>query len=218
MHDRGLRKLHLVRHAESVWNGERRVQGTCSGVLLSERGREQARLLGKRLERMEFASVHSSDAERAVETAHIALGGELEIFVRPDLRELTLGAWEGRLISELKEEQPDQVDLWYRAPTKVEIEGAENLYSFRDRVVAAIEDIIDSSDEGDLLVFTHGGVICSYLTSIFEMDLDDLWSFSLPNASITSIVLDFRPRLRSFGDTSHLTGDGPGFDGMPSAF
>ena len=218
MHDKELRKLHLVRHAESVWNGERRVQGTCPGVLLSERGREQARLLGERLRRMEFSAVYSSDAERAVETARIALGEESEISMRPELRELTLGAWEGRLIGDLRKEALDQVDLWYRAPTKLEIEGAENLYAFRDRVVSAIETIIDSSDEGDLLVFTHGGVICGYLTNIFEMDLDDLWSFSLPNASITSIVLDFRPRLRSFGDTAHLMGDSLGSDGMPSAF
>jgi broad specificity phosphatase PhoE len=218
MHDRGLRKLHLVRHAESVWNGERRVQGTCPGVLLSDRGREQARLLGERLRLMEFSAVYSSDAERAVETARIALGDDREIFLRPDLRELTLGAWEGRLINELRTEAPDQVDLWYRAPTRMEIEGAENLYAFRDRVVSAIEAIVDSSDEGDLILFTHGGVICGYLTNIFEMDLDNLWSFSLPNASITSIVLDFRPRLRSFGDTAHLMEEEPGHDGISSAF
>ncbi|MCK4350338.1 MAG: histidine phosphatase family protein [Candidatus Krumholzibacteria bacterium] len=218
MHDRELRKLHLVRHAESVWNGERRVQGTCPGVLLSERGREQAHLLGKRLRRMEFSAVFSSDAERAVETARIALGEGREISLHPELRELTLGAWEGRLIGELRKEALDQVDLWYRAPTKVEIEGAENLYAFRDRVVSAIDGLIDSPGEDDLLVFTHGGVICTYLTHIFEMDLDDLWSFSLPNASITSIVLDFRPRLSSFGDTAHLMGDAFSLDGMSSVF
>ena len=214
MHDRGLRKLYLVRHAESVWNGERRVQGTRPGVLLSERGREQARMLGERLRLMEFSAVYSSDAERAVETARIALGAGREILLSSDLRELTLGAWEGRLIGELRDEAPDQVGLWYRAPTMVEIDGAENLYAFRDRVVSAIETIIDSSDEGDILVFTHGGVICGYLTDIFGMDLDDLWSFSLPNASITSIVLDFRPRLRSFGDTAHLDQAEPGHDGI----
>jgi broad specificity phosphatase PhoE len=216
--ERELRKLYLIRHAESVWNGERRVQGTCPGVQLSERGREQARLLGERLGRMEYSSVYSSDAERAIETARIALGPERDLAVRSDLCELTLGAWEGRLISELRQEVPDQVDLWYRAPTRIEIDGAEDLHAFRERVVAAVEDIIDSSDDGDMLVFTHGGAICSYLTHIFGMEIDDIWSFSLPNASITSIVLDFRPRLRSFGDAAHLTGDACGFDGMPAAF
>jgi broad specificity phosphatase PhoE len=166
---------------------------------------------------MEFSAIFSSDAERAVETARIALGEGREISLHPELRELTLGAWEGRLISELRKEALDQVDLWYRAPTKVEIEGAENLYAFRDRVVSAIDGLIDSPGEDDLLVFTHGGVICTYLTHIFEMDLDDLWSFSLPNASITSIVLDFRPRLSSFGDTAHLMGAAFGLDGMSSA-
>ncbi|MCK4235815.1 MAG: histidine phosphatase family protein, partial [Candidatus Krumholzibacteria bacterium] len=66
-------------------------------------------------------------------------------------------------------------------------------------------------------VVTHGGFICSYLTHLLNMDLDDLWCFSLPNASITTVVLDFRPRLRSFGDASHLREDAVGLDGMPSA-
>jgi hypothetical protein len=48
------------------------------------------------------------------------------------------------------------------------------------------------------------------------MPIDDLWSFSLPNASITTIVLDFKPRLRSFGDTSHLDTSALGLDGMPA--
>jgi len=215
--DHGKRKLYLVRHAESVWNAERRVQGTCTGILLSERGREQARFLGKSLRAIEAAAVYCSDAERAVETARLALGNGREIIFMEELRELSLGEWEGRSIVELWEKETDLIDRWYREPTKVRVKGAEDIFSFRDRIVRAIETIGRAPHGGDSIIVTHGGVICAYLTHILGMDLDGLWSFSLPNASITTIVLDFKPRLRSFGETILPPGGASDSDGVSSS-
>lgn len=211
------RKIYLVRHAESVWNSERRVQGTCPGVSLSPLGRRQAKLLGKRLALLDFSSVYCSTAERALETARIALGTERMPTILDDLRELSLGAWDGRFMEDIRREDPDGIDRWYRTPTKVRIDGGEPLESLRRRAVETMDLIIGSSDDGNMLVVTHGGFICAYLTHLLGMDLDDLWAFSLPNASITTLVLDFRPRLRSFGETSFLNESGSGFDGMPTA-
>jgi broad specificity phosphatase PhoE len=212
--DHDKRKLHLVRHAESVWNAERKVQGTCPGIPLSERGREQARLLGSRLRAIEAEAVYCSDADRAVETARLALGDGREITLMKELRELSLGEWEGRSIVELCEEKPSMIHRWYREPTKVRVKGAEDIFAFRNRIVGTIESIVADPREGDVIVVTHGGVICAYLTHILGMNLDDLWSFSLPNASITTIILDFKPRLRSFGEAHHLTSGTPASDGI----
>ena len=211
-------KLYLIRHAESAWNAERKVQGTCPGILLSEHGREQARLLGNRLRAIDAEAIYCSDAERAVETARLALGDEREMIFMRELRELSLGEWEGRSLLELREKEPSTTDKWYREPTKVRIRGAEDIVRFRERVVRVIESIMEGSGGGDVIIVTHGGVICAYLTHILGMKLDDLWSFSLPNASITTIILDFKPRLRSFGETAHLgLGSGErGFDGISS--
>jgi broad specificity phosphatase PhoE len=214
--DHDKRKLYLVRHAESVWNAERKVQGTCPGILLSERGREQARLLGARLKAIEAEAVYCSDAERAVETARLALGDGRRMTLMADLRELSLGEWEGRSIADLWKEESSRIDRWYREPTKVRVKGAEDMVSFRDRIVRTMESISEASNGGDIIIVTHGGVICAYLTHILGMSLDDLWSFSLPNASITTIIIDFKPRLRSFGDTAHLRDGANGFDGISS--
>jgi broad specificity phosphatase PhoE len=211
-----VRKLYLVRHAESAWNSEHRVQGTCLDVPLSPTGRAQAELLGRRLRTLPLAAVYSSDAERALETTRLALGDRFPFERAAELRELSLGEWEGRLISEIRAETPERIDTWYRRPTAVRLAGAENLHLFRERVVSFMDKIIASPDGGDVAVVTHGGVICSYLTYLLNMSIDDLWSFSLPNASITTIVLDFRPRLRSFGDTAHLDAEALGLDGMPA--
>ncbi len=212
-----MRKLYLVRHAESLWNKERKVQGSCCEVPLSETGRIQAGLLGGRLKDLSFGKVYCSDALRAAQTAELAIGKDHPVRFSKELRELSLGAWEGRLISEIEAECPGEIGLWYRNPTQVHIDGGEDMFSFRDRSVRAIEGIVESSGRVNVLVITHGGIICSYLTHILNMDLDDIWSFSLPNASITTVVLDFRPRLRSFGDTSFLDGGAAGLDGMPAS-
>lgn len=210
-----MRKIHLIRHGESVWNRERRAQGACSGVSLSDRGRRQAAALGRRLRSIPFDHAYSSDAERALETARIALGEGREPAVRGDLRELGLGDWEGRFLDEIRQSEPDAIDRWYRRPTTVRIEGGEDIRRFRERAVAAIGSVIGETGEGDVVVFTHGGVIASYLTAILKMDLDDLWAFSIANASLTTIVLDFRPRVRTLGDIAHLDGAAPGTGGMP---
>ena len=210
------RKLYLVRHAESLWNSERRVQGTCLDVPLSPVGRSQAGLLGRRLSALRVAAVYASDARRAMDTARLALGDGREIIVDPALRELSLGEWEGRLVADIRRETPERIEAWYRKPSSVTIAGADDLVSFRARAVETMERILAAHDEADVAVVTHGGFICSYLTWALGMSVDDIWSFSLPNASITTVVLDFKPRLRVFGDTAHLDAPSIGLDGMPS--
>jgi len=209
------RKIHLIRHAESAWNSERRVQGTALQVALSPTGRAQARLLGRRLGALDLEAVYSSDSGRTLETARLALGERFPLRISERIRELSLGEWEGRLIGDLREEDPAKLDAWYRKPSTVRIEGGEDLVRFRERVVSFMDGSV-AAGGGDVAVITHGGVVCIYLTHILGMHLDDLWSFSVPNASITTVVLDFKPRLRSFGDTSHLDASALGLDGMPA--
>jgi len=214
--DSSPRKIYLIRHAESLWNSERRVQGTCLQVPLSPTGRTQARLLGRRLRTLPLRAVYSSDAERALETARLSLVDGRPVTVSREIRELSLGEWEGRLIADLRAENSEKLDAWYRKPSTVRLKGGEDLGAFRNRVVSFIDGIVGCPDGGDTAVITHGGVICGYLTHILGMPADDIWSFSLPNASITTVVLDFKPRLRSFGDTAHLDTAALGLDGMPA--
>jgi broad specificity phosphatase PhoE len=88
-------RVYLVRHGETEWNATRKVQGH-SDVSLSEKGREQARLLSKRLASEKFDCFYSSDLDRAVETARIlAAPHNLDVNVTSDLRELNFGTWEG---------------------------------------------------------------------------------------------------------------------------
>lgn len=211
----GIRRIDLVRHGESTWNSVRRVQGNHDEIHLSELGRAQAGLLGQRLRSMEFSGVYCSSADRAVETARIALGEDCSIKFMDELREISFGEWEGLFVDEVKERYPGELELWFSSPSKIDIEGAEPFMEFHERASRTVDGIIESTD-GDILIVAHGGIICAWLTHILGMSPDDIWSFSLPNTSLTTVMIDFRPRLRLLGDVSHLDGQTLGFDGMPS--
>lgn len=211
-----IRRIYLVRHGESTWNAVRRVQGNHADVHLSELGRAQAAHLGVRLRSMEFTRVFCSSTERARETALIALGEDHPIEFRDDLREISFGEWEGLLTTEVQERYPGDLERWFRGPSKVAIAGAEPFGEFHQRASRTVDGIIDET-EGDILIVSHGGIICAWLTHILGMSPDDIWSFSLPNTSLTTVMIDFRPRLRLLGDVSHLDGKTLGFDGMPAS-
>ena len=201
-----MQRLLLIRHGESEWNRAGLIQGH-SDCDLSDLGRAQAEWLRKRLDLEKIEVAWSSTSTRALQTARIALAHRLPIESHDGLREMKLGAWEGVKASELKRHSPRETEQWFREPSKVRIEGAEPLRSFRKRVTAAIDRIRDRHPDASIVIFTHGGVICSYLTRLLGLKLDDLWRFKIRNGSITHIIFPMdSPRIEVLNDVSHLNG------------
>jgi len=100
-------RLLLVRHGESVWNEEERIQGQ-QDIPLSENGRRQAVALGERLRDVRIDACFSSPLKRATETAELILkasGNSLPIVTLPELMERNFGEWEGKCVAELKVER-----------------------------------------------------------------------------------------------------------------
>jgi broad specificity phosphatase PhoE len=201
-----MQRLILIRHGQSEWNREGRLQGYEDSDL-SVRGREQSRCLRERLEREVIDAAYSSTATRALETGRIAVGHRLPIETLDSLREVNLGVWEGRPAAEVKKRYPEQAELWFRAPSKVRIDGGEPLRSFRQRVTRAISRIRRQHETESIVVFSHGGVICAYLTSVLKLKLDDLWRFKILNGSVSAVIFpNGSPRIELLNDTSHLDG------------
>jgi len=201
-----MQRLLLIRHGESEFNRDGRIQGfmDCD---LSDLGREQAERLKDRLDLEHIDSALCSTATRAVDTARIALGHRFDVDARPDLREINLGVWEGRVATELREEMPLETKMWFHEPSKVRIEGAETLAAFRERVSTEIDNIRKAHAEKGIAIVAHGGVICTYLTSLLGLALDDMWRFKIRNGSITKIVFPTnKPLIEVLNDISHLDG------------
>jgi broad specificity phosphatase PhoE len=197
--------LYLIRHAETGYNRDGRVQGHTDSNL-SRLGIEQARRIAKRLDYVKFEAAYASPSRRTMHTARLALPN-LTIEPREGLREIRLGAWEGQKAEDLRERYPREVERWFHSPMAVRIPGAETVGQFRRRVVREMNRIRKENPGGEIAVVTHAGVICAYLTSVLGMSLDDLWSFKIRNASVTRVLFpQGKARIDLLGDIHHLAG------------
>ena len=148
--------LLLVRHGETDWNAEGRLQGHTDRPL-SDYGRRQARRLAEELEGEELEAIYSSDLARAHETAEIV--GErlgLPIVLEPDLREKDWGTWEG-----LNAVERDRVEF-----------VGESTEAHQERMLQALRRIAERHPgDGRVLVVTHGGSMRRVQTAAMGMAL-----------------------------------------------
>jgi probable phosphoglycerate mutase len=206
------RVLYLIRHGQSDfdWAGDRwaSARGDQWNPPLSEKGREQAALLAKRLLVMDLEpfAVYSSPLRRAAETAE-AFAHEVgaEVHFDDELVEAHIGGWEGKPFEEIIESDPGIVQhirhqraIWHRAP------GAEQGDRFRTRVREAVEGHLSRHPSENLLLFAHGGVINAFVGDVLGLGQE---MFFLPeNTSLNTIDVDVATRsVRFLNDVLHLT-------------
>ncbi len=198
-------RLLLARHGESTWNAERRFQGS-TDIALSARGRAQAGALARGLRGYRVRAAYVSPFRRALETAELALQGtSVPLVVLEELRELSLGQWEGCTVDEIRAQDGDPYVAWLRAPHDCPPPGGEPLPVVSERVRAAIDRIAAAHPDGDdVLVVAHGGVISVYACHLLGCSFNHLWRLRVDNASLTVVR---PPRLVSLNETGHLGGD-----------
>jgi broad specificity phosphatase PhoE len=197
--------LLLVRHGQSTWNSEHRIQGQLDPPL-SDEGRRQAERVGQRIAGRRFAGFYSSDLKRAFETAQAieaATGFQAESM--PGLREIFLGEWEGLRTDDLAQRFPEAWASWTEEPDWDLVSGGEGAALFETRVAAALDEILGRHAQGDVVVVTHGGVIQIALHRVIGRPSRGLFPFKIQNASISVIERrDGRMVIAGVNDTSHL--------------
>ncbi|OGL06864.1 MAG: hypothetical protein A3I03_06675 [Candidatus Rokubacteria bacterium RIFCSPLOWO2_02_FULL_68_19] len=200
-------KLILVRHAESAWNAERRFQGR-TDVGLSDAGLAQATALARAVARRRVGAIYSSPLRRARETAEIvAKERALTVTVVDELRELSLGTWEGRTVDDVLATEADAYRNWRERPYDCPPPEGEHIEEVARRVLPVMERIVSAHPDGeDALVVAHGGVISVYLCHLLGLSPNALWQLAIGNASLS--VVD-PPRVLTLNDTAHLEGPRP---------
>lgn len=184
-------RLVIVRHGESTWNAEERLQGQLDPPL-SDRGREQARALGAAADLRAFPPerVVCSDLSRARETAEL-LGVTPGRF-DPRWREIDIGEWGGRTAAEI-DAQGGGLTNWRGGPRTAP--DGEPWSAFAARVAGAFDELATAG--GSWLVVSHGGCVraaCAHVTGADHLRLG-----SPGNASTTTFELGERPRLLTYG-------------------
>lgn len=198
--------IFLVRHAESTWNRQRRVQGQ-KDPPLSPYGRREAARLARRFKGLKFTVAYTSPLKRAYQTAQIILGKKRRAISEAGLMEMGLGEWEGKTVSHVEQASGDEFSKWAQNPSRVAIPGGEPFRDFVARVKRTMRAIERKHREGNVLLVCHGGVISTYATHIFNVPPDDIWLFRVRNASLTIVeIMPTAHRIVTFNDTGHLTG------------
>ena len=163
MDTKQLTRFGLVRHAETFWNRERRIQGQ-SDSALTAKGKKDADNWGRQLSRYEWNCILMSDAGRAVETAsRINIHLKAPVECDPRLREQNWGRWTGCLITQVEKEVSQQLPSGQRKGWKFCPPDGEDRLSVWKRSLAALSETADRRRGETILIVTHEGVIKSLI-------------------------------------------------------
>jgi broad specificity phosphatase PhoE len=196
-------KLILVRHGETLWNKEHRVQGF-TDIALSKTGKRQAERLAHCLQGERIDAMYCSTLQRAFETAR-AIGRfhALPIYVEADLRELNQGDFESLTFVELREKHLPFLKQWITQPGSLTMPNGESLGALQQRAWRVVDRIV--ADGRNALIVSHAFTIIAILCRIMGLSLDQFRQAQVDVASRTCIEFnDGVGEVVLHNDTAHL--------------
>lgn len=198
-------RIIAVRHGETAWNVDTRIQGQLD-IPLNDTGRDQARRLAAALADEPIAAIYASDLLRAWTTAEAigALRGQA-VTPEPGLRERGFGLFQGRTFAEIEAELPEQSLLWRKRDPAFAPEGGESLLVFRERVTRAAARLAARHPGEQILLAAHGGVLDILYRAATGQGLQAPRTWELGNAAINRLL--WTPdgfTLVGWADTQHL--------------
>ncbi|MCW3478466.1 histidine phosphatase family protein [Neisseriaceae bacterium JH1-16] len=202
-------RLCLVRHGETSWNRERRLQGQLD-TPLNDTGRKQALLLAERLARLAakapFSALYSSDLERTHDTATpIAARLALPVQLTPSLRERHFGQLQGLTPEQAAAQRPDLQLAMQQRVVDHDLGGGETLLKLAERLRHFLGHMLERHPGGRVVVVTHGGVLDVVRRLATGKSLDGARDFAIPNAALNWISHDGHEwRLDDWADDRHL--------------
>ena len=198
-------RLCLVRHGETAWNAEHRVQSQLD-IPLSEVGLKQAQAVGRALKEEHFDAIYSSDLVRARQTAEpIANFLSIKMLLEKDLRERHYGIFERLTYAEVKVRYPEDYARFEAREPDYAFRTGESLKDFSARSIAVISKIVNEHKDKSILVFTHGGVLDKLYRFITGLPLSAPRNFGIPNAGLNRIeITPSGWQIRSWADVAHL--------------
>jgi probable phosphoglycerate mutase len=197
--------LIVIRHGETAWNRERRLQGQLD-IPLNETGQAQARALAEALAGEPIDAVYSSDLGRAMQTASpLAEALGLKVRSEPRLRERSYGTLQGKTYAEVAEQLPEDFARWQaRVPDYAPPQG-ESLAQFHDRAVEIALSLSRRHPGERIALVAHGGVLDCLYREATGMTLEAPRQHELLNASINRLRSDSHHlTLAQWGDVTHL--------------
>lgn len=201
--------LYLVRHGESTFNAEGRVQGQVD-IPLSPLGMLQSKAAAEALANIAVGQIYSSPLQRARQTAEvIAARHGLPIVFDDRLKELHAGIFQGKLRRQLPELFPEEYAAWSSGDPHYRIPGGQSRYEVRQRGEAVLREIA-ARHHGHTVVVGHGAIFRFALAALVA-PADSMELSPLANGSITVLGYDGQGQfhLLSYNNIEHLRELGP---------
>jgi probable phosphoglycerate mutase len=197
-------EIILIRHGETEWNSQQRMQGHSNSDLSAE-GRGQIQALGKWMKYVSFDHIYSSDTLRAMQTAKAITqytGHTLHLDKR--IREKNLGVFEGLTSNEAKERFPDVYNLFKTAGRNYVIDKGESTQQLLDRSLEFIEEIRLRHPDQRVVMVTHGGVVRVLMKYTLGLSIDTPTNFLIKNTGIFRLIWKENWLVKQMGVVSHL--------------
>lgn len=191
-------KLFLIRHGQTDWNIEDRIQGSYDSELNST-GIVQAEELGRILltNNYKFSKIYSSKQKRAIKTAQIISDAvDMDYVIMRGLEEVNLGEWEGLTWSEAQDKFPKEYADWYSNRRYTKSPNGESYQDVLVRVLEVLYKIINDNNK-DVAIVTHGAVIRCLQCYLTNTDFNDMTKFKVDNTSITELDSEVLIRIHS---------------------
>ena len=196
--------LILIRHGETLWNTQLRMQGSLDSDL-TPKGELQIKALGEWMKEVPFDYLYCSDSGRARKTAEAIskyTGHTLNFDKR--LREKNLGVFEGLTSEEARERYPETFKQFKTAGASYIIDQGESTQQLLERSLDAIEEIKDRHPQKVAVVVTHGGVVRVLMKHVLGIPLDAPTQFLIGNTGIFCLVWRDKWIVAEMGVVTHL--------------
>jgi len=170
--------LVLVRHGQTQWNEEHRLQGHKNSPL-TDLGKQQAILVRKALKNKQIHCAYVSPLGRAQETMDIILGDRaIQPIEEQCLKEINLGPWEGKTKKETQCSHPNEYQWFWHQPELFQLKGAETYAELQNRIVKVTLDILKYDEGKTVLLVSHWIAIKVLLAYFTNVSLNNLTSLT----------------------------------------
>lgn len=198
-------RLCIVRHGETDWNVDKRIQGH-TDIHLNATGRAQALAMAFSAAHYSFQAIYSSDLSRAMETAG-SLADRLghEVRPTPKLRERHYGLFQGLTAAEAMQRYPVAHARYIARDPDYDFETGEDMHAFAGRVMDGFQWIIRHHDGQSVLVSSHSGVLDILYRRTTGRPLSTPRDFEIPNCALNWFHVDAHGwHLERWADRHHL--------------
>ncbi len=212
-------RVIIVRHGQSSYNSERRIQGRCDESVLTEKGHADARIVGAALKSLKFDAIYSSPLQRAFNTAQIILSyldNPTKLQAHPHLMEIDLPLWEKMLKQEVKEKFAEDYRVWKQTPHQLQMvipqpDGVKEHFPVLELYFQAQlfwQEMLSLHQGGTIMIVAHNGINRALIGTALGMSPSLYHSIQQSNCGIS--VLNFAGgwgtpvQLESLNQLGHL--------------